>query len=851
MPNEPPDPGQARTVDGLVERLRQLKVFAGDPSFETVKERVNAAWTAAGRPARELAGKTTVVDCFRPGRRRLNIDLVTAVVEALHPDPGYVAQWRQALRVVAGAGQAASQVRVQENLPSHEDDFTGRVTEQATLRAALNGAGAGNPPAGGAGAVAVIAGMAGIGKTRLAVQVGRQLGRFDRVLFVDLRGFHPDQPPAEPGAVLDGFLRLLGVSGQQMPHDLAARSAAYRERLAGQRVLVVLDNAASESQVLPLLPGIPDTVALVTSRRTLTGLQTAAHVILGLFSPEEANRVLLQAAPEGPVGSDPQAASRIAERCGHLPLAVGLLAGHIRAKPGWTLTDHADRLDERHQLQRIDTGVELAFDLSYRHLPPAGQRLLRLLAMHPGQQPDLYAAAALADSDLAGAADLVRVLRQNHLLLTSAPGRYALHDLVRSYAAGRSTDEDPPPARRAALTRLLDYYLAAVAAALDVMLPGDKDARPKISPPSTPLPEFTGPDAALAWLDTERPTLVAMAVHAADHGWPDYAALFSRQLYRYLLGSSNSDAMTVHGHARDAARRIGDRLAEAHALRHYAVSFSQLGLFERASEYLEEALALFEAAGDIDGQARVLGNLGLMEDRLGRSSAIDRHKQSLTLFQELGDRGNEARSLLSIGLTEERLGSLPAALERYTRALEVFRAQGDGHGIAAALRDLGGIEVKLGNYEAADEHLAGALSGFRDLGMKDAVAWTLDYVGLLDTARGRYDAAVAAFEQSLQMHRELSDRHGQAWALNAFGEVMLAAGKPGEAVRLHTEAHELAFEIKATDEQARADAGLGRAHHALGDDAEARCRLERALDLYTELGMPDAEGVRAALRELP
>ncbi|GAA1030870.1 tetratricopeptide repeat protein [Virgisporangium ochraceum] len=841
MPSEPPDPGQARTIDGLVERLRQLKVFAGDPSFETVKDRVNGAWTAAGRPAGELAGKTTLVDAIRLGRRRLNIDLVTAVVEALHPDPGYVAQWRQALRVVAGSGQAASQVRVQENLPSHEDGFTGRDSEQETLRAALSGA---------ADPVAVIAGMAGVGKTRLAVQLGRLLGPFDRVLFVDLRGFHPDQPPAEPAAVLDGFLRLLGLPGQRMPHDLAARSAAYRERLTGQRTLVVLDNAADEKQVLPLLPGSADAVTLVTSRRTLTGLRTAAHVILGVFSPDEAHRVLRGAAPDGPVGADPNAATRIAERCGHLPLALGLIAGHIRAKPGWTLTDHADRLDERHQLRRIDTGVELAFDLSYRHLPPNAQRLLRLLGPHPGQQSDLHAAADLVGTDLAGAANLVGVLRHNHLLLTSAPGRYALHDLVRSYAAGRASDEDPPPDRRAALTRLFDYYLAAAAAALDVMLPGDKDARPRIAPPSTPVPRFDAADAGRRWLDAERPTLVAMAVHAADHGWPDYASLFSRQLFRYLLGSSNSDALVVHGHARDAARRSGDRLAEAAALRHYAVSLSQHGLFEQASENLEAALALFEAAGDIDGQARVLGNLGLMEERLGRPSAIERHKQALTLFQDLGDRGNEARSLLTIGLTEERMGMWPAALERYTRALEVFRAEGDGHGIAAALRDLGGIEVKLGRFDEAEEHLAGALSGFRDLGMKDAVAWTLDWIGGLDAARGRHDEAVKTFEQSLQMHRELSDRHGQAWALNAMGEVMLAAGQPADAVRLHTEAHDLAVEMKASDELARADAGLGRAHHALGDTAEARKRLERALDIFTELSMPDADGVRATLREL-
>jgi tetratricopeptide (TPR) repeat protein len=844
-PVDLPDPGQARTLDGLVERLRQLKVFTGDPSFETVKERVNAAWTAAGRPPGELAGKTTVVDCFRPGRRRLNIDLVTAVVEALHSDPGYVAQWRQALRVVAGSGQAASQVRVLENLPSHEDPFTGRVNELETLRSALSEAHAG---------VAVIAGMAGVGKTRLAVQAGRLLSGerpFDRVLFVDLRGFHPDQPPAEPAAVLDGFLRLLGLPGQQIPHDSAARSAAYRERLAGQRVLVVLDNAADEKQVLPLLPGMADTVTLVTSRRTLTGLRTVAHVMLGVFPADEARRLLLQAAPEGPVGTDPKAANRIAERCGHLPLALGLLAGHIRAKPGWTLTDHADRLDERHELQRIDTGVELAFDLSYRHLPPDAQRLLRLLALHPGQQPDLYAAAALAGTDLDATAELVRVLRHNHLLLTAAPGRYALHDLVRAYAAGRARDEDPPPVRRAALSRLFDYALATVAAALDVWLPVDKDGRPTIPPPSTPVPRFAGSEAARAWLDTERPTLVAMSVYAAEHGWPDFTALLSRQLFRYLLGDGlNSDAMIVHGQARDAARRRGDGEAEATALRHIAVTLSQLGMFEPAREHLEQALVLFKDTGNIDGQARALGNLGLMEERLGRLTAIDRHKHAMALFQELGDRGNEARALLNIGIVEERLGQLSAAAERYARALEMFRAEGDRHGVAAALRDLGGVEVKLGSFEAAEEHLSDALAGFRDLGMRDAVAWSLDSIGTLEAARGRTEAAAERFRQALEKHRQIGDRHGQAWALNALGETVLTVGPAAEALALFAEAHDIAVEIQASDEQARANAGLGRGHHELGDEAEARRRLERALDLFTELEMPDAEEVRATLRKL-
>jgi hypothetical protein len=254
----------------------------------------------------------------------LNTDLVIAVVQALNTDVGYVSQWRQALRVIGGETQAASQVRVQDTLPQDLATFTGRTRELDQLRQALH-----RPQQDGETAViSAIVGMAGVGKTQLAIHAAHTLVRenaFDRVLFVNLRGFHPDptQPPADPAAVLDGFLRLLGVSGQQIPHDLHTRTAAYRDRLAGTHTLVVLDNAADVQQVRPLLPATPGCLTLVTSRRHLTGLQTTIHLAVDVFTPEEAMEFLSFAAPEIAVGADPHAAARIAERCGHLPLALG------------------------------------------------------------------------------------------------------------------------------------------------------------------------------------------------------------------------------------------------------------------------------------------------------------------------------------------------------------------------------------------------------------------------------------------------------------------------------------------------------------------------------------------------
>jgi tetratricopeptide (TPR) repeat protein len=844
-----PDPGAASTLDGLVERLRLLKVWAGDPSYESIKDRVNAEWAEAGRPAAELARKTTVVDCFRSGRRRLNADLVVAVVRALHPDVGYVSQWRQALRVVGGETQAAAQVQVQDTLPQRLAEFTGRTVELGRLREELRAGGE-------AVVVAAIEGMAGVGKTQLAIHAGHLLASedpFDRVLFVNLRGFHPDpaQPPADPAAVLDGFLRLLGVPGQQIPHGLDARAAAYRDRLAGTRALVVLDNAADDDQVGPLLPATPGCVTLITSRRSLTALPSATHLTVDVFTPDEALAFLAWAAPDAPAGRDPRAPARIVQRCGYLPLALGLVAGHIRGKPGWTLTDHADRLDERHRDRRLDTGVELALDLSYQHLPAGQRRLLRLAALHPGQDLDAYAAAALCDTDLATAQADLRHLCQDHLLQETAQGRYTFHDLIRAYATARAGDEDPPPERRAALTRLFDHYLATAAAAMDTLFPAEAHRRPRIAPPVTPAPALSDPDAARGWLDTERPTLVAIAAHAATHGWPSHTTRLSSTLFRYLGGGYNADALIIHGHARDAARHTDDPAGHAHALTNLGTAHVHLGRFGAAAEHFQQALPLHRQAGDRTGQARALTNLGIVEARLSRyRSAADQHEQALALYRQAGDRTGEARALGNLGFVEGRLGRYGPAAARYAEALALFRQAGDRTGEASSLGNLGDVEVRLGRFGPAAEHIGQALALYRQRSDRDGEAWTLDSLGILHTHLDQPDQATEHHQQALAIFRETGGRDGETYALNGLGEAAHAAGRAADAVTHHTAAHTIATDLGALDQQARAHAGLGHARHALGDRAHAREHNGQALALYTDLGMPQADRIRAQLAAL-
>jgi tetratricopeptide (TPR) repeat protein len=838
-----PDPGRARTLDELSEALRSLKIWAGDPSYEWITGRINDAWRAAGRPAGELTKRPTVVDCFKPGRRRLNTDLVIAIVQALHPDVGYVTQWRQALRVIGGETRAAAQVRVQDTLPQDPAGFTGRTAELDQLRQALR-YGTVN---GGAVVISAIEGMAGVGKTRLAIHAGHLLTRekpFDRVLFVNLRGFHPDpaQPPADPAAVLDGFLRLLGVPGQQIPHDPRVRATTYRGLLAGTRTLVVLDNAADADQVRPLLPESPGCLVLVTSRRSLTGLDPATRLAVDVFTADEALEFLTRAAPHVPLGDDPDAAARIAERCGYLPLALGLVAGHMRAKPDWTLTDHADWLDERHHDRRLDTGVELALDLSYQHLPADRRRLLRLLALHPGLDFDAYAAAALADTDLDTAAHHLDHLCGDHLLQQGTPGRYTFHDLVRAYATSRAKDEDPPPERRNVQTRLFDHYLATTAAAMNTLHPAGAHQRPRIPAPATPAPALTDPDTARAWLDTERPTLVAIAAYTATHGWPAHTTRLSTTLHRYLDGGHHTAALAIHSHARHAAQHTGDPAGQAHALTGLGTAHVQLGRYGPAAEHLQQALHLYRQADDRTGQARTLNNLGNVEARLGHyQPAIDHHRQAQALYRQAHDRTGEAYALTSLGLVETQLGHHQPAIDHHRQALTLFRQAHDRTGEARALNGLGDIAVRLGRYRPAADHLQQALSLFRQLGDRAGEAWTLDSLGVLHHRLGQPAHAIRHYQRALALFREAGERDGEAYALNGLGEAAHAAGRPTDAITHHTRAHTIAADIGDRYQQARAHTGLGHAHHTLNHPAPARRHYEHALALYFDLGVPQAD----------
>ncbi|GHJ15969.1 MULTISPECIES: ATP-binding protein [unclassified Micromonospora] len=839
---DPPDPGGAASLDELIQRLRSLKVRSGNPSYETITARVNAAWKAQGRPTSEWAGRTTVVDCFRPGRRRLNADLVTAVVEAMHPDAGYVTQWRQALQVLAEAGQAGAQVRVQGELPPQQPGFVGRTAELRWIGQALRRGAAGD----GAAGICTIAGMAGIGKTQLALRAGHRLvkkGGVERVLSVNLRGFHPEsaQPPADPAAVLDGFLRLLGLPSQRIPHGLGARADAYRRLLAGTRTLVLLDNAADDDQVVPLLPATPGCPVLITSRSRLTALRPSLELDLEVLSEDESIALLTGAAPRVAVGPDPDAAARIARRCGHLPLALGLVGAQLRETSGWTLTDHADRLDEHRHHRRPDLAVALALDVSYERLPADARRLLRFAALHPGQDVDAYAGAALTSSDLGAAQARLQLLARDHLLEPGVRGAYTMHDLVRAYAAERAGDVDPPGARRAALTRLFDFYLAVAAAAMDILSPAEKYRRPAVDPPGTPMPDLADPDRARAWLDAERPNLVAVCRHAAAHGWPAHSSRLASTLFQYLAGGYLEDALIVHGQAHRATHRTGDRAAVAGALTNLGVTHFQRGDAPAASRALMRALRGYRHLADPAGEARVLVNLGAIKALQGRNLPAVRHyTRALALFEQAGHRPGTAHALTSLGTVESTTGRGASAVTHVRRALSLYREIGDRIGEAWALSTLGEVEGRAGQIERAVSHLKQALESYQRLSDRTGTGWALYYLG-------EYEKGTSHYRRALEAFRAEGDRRGEACVLNGLGEAALAVEDVRAALRHHSVALAITMDTGDRAQRARAHLGLGRANQALGDTVPAREHIEQALILFTDLQMPEAREIRTAL----
>jgi tetratricopeptide (TPR) repeat protein len=761
-----------------------------------------------------------------------------------------------ALDLPSGAGPGTAVVSATEvpyELPPDVDAFIGRDVELAELDKVLASTaqpatpGPDNAGAARAGVICVVSGTAGVGKTALAVHSAyRNQERFpDGVLYVNLRGYDPGKP-LPPQDALAGFLRALGMKGQDIPPGLEERSNRYRTLTRKRRMLVLLDNAGSPAQVRPLLPGSNSVITVVTSRDALAGLVArdgAQRLALGLL-PAAGAAGLLRALIGAPAKADPVATEALVTLCARLPLALRVaaelavsrsdvplaaLAAELAAMPG-----PVELLDAGGD---PDSAVATVFSWSYQHLDAAAGRMFRLLGLHPGPDWDQHAAAALAATGPERAGQLLGVLARAHLIQAAGPGRYGMHDLLRGYAAGLAAACDSDQARQDALTGLFDYYLAACSAAMNTLAPAERHHRPAAVPASAAVPAFSDRAEAVAWLDAELPALTVAAAHTATHGWPGHTTRLAATLYRYLSGGHDPEGMAIHTHALEAARRLGDRAARAAELSRLAQLCNRHGSHQQAAVYARQSLALARAAGDRAAEAKALGTLALTCYVQGHYRAgVTRYRQAIAAYQDLGDRAGEVTSLGNLGLLYCQLGRYQQAAELQEQALALYEQLEDPYGTAYALNGLAETCFRQGCYQRATNLREQALTRAGDLGDQVLEADARAGLGAICHRQGRYDQATSHHQQALTLFEQTGVRIGQATALNGAGETLLAIGQPGPAHDSHTLALGLARQAGDTWEQARALARLADVCRRRGDHAQAAGYDAHALRIYRSIG---------------
>ncbi|MGW5234776.1 AfsR/SARP family transcriptional regulator [Streptomyces nodosus] len=612
--------------------------------------------------------------------------------------------------------------------------------------------------------ISAIGGMVGIGKTTLAVHWAHQAAdRFpDGQLYVDLRGFHPTGTIMSPGEAIGTFLEAFGVPTHRIPAGLDAQTALYRSLLADRRVLIVLDNARDSEHVRPLLPGAPGCLVIVTSRNQLHGLVVAegAHSLtLDVLSEADALEFLSRRLGAGRIADEPRAVTEIIALCEHLPLALAIVAARAAVNPAFSLAAVAAELRESQGSLDAFTAeapvadARCAFSWSYNLLTPAAARMFRLLALHPGRECSLAAAASLAGRRPGQVRPALAELVRAHLISEPRPGHFSCHELLRAYGLELGEDQDTAEELYTARCRMLDHYLHSAHAA-DTVLAPSRD-RIELSPRQAGVTtaSFADQTGATDWLDGNLSAMLAAVELDARRGSGRHSWQLAVTLELYLDRNGRwQEQLTAQTTAAATARRLGDTRGQAHAHRALGFVTGRLERWDEADENLSRSLELFGDIGDTVGQARVHRYFALLANRRSdHGRALDHYGSAHALYRSAGHRSGEASVFNEIGWTYILLGQYGEALEECGRSLEAHRAIGDRNGEAAAWDSLGYAHHHLREHDRALECYEHALALYRVI--KDAYleADTLTHIGDAHHAAGRPVEAALAWRQGLEI----------------------------------------------------------------------------------------------------
>ncbi len=651
-------------------------------------------------------------------------------------------------------------------LPADIVDFTGRDLHVQQVCDLLSPSGDEDNP--GALPVALVAGAGGLGKTTLAIHAAHRLRSQypDGQLYVDLQG--ATGQPLTPAEVLARFLRDLGVDGAQIPASPEERAAQYRTRLNGRRMLILLDSARDAAQVRPLLPGTATCAVIVTSRSRLPDLVGGGLVHLEVLDDAEALTMFSRIVGAPRAAAEPDATAEVLVACAGLPLAIRICAARLAARRSWSIQSLAARLHDEHrrldELKVGDLAVRASFEVSFASLPdaiPPGHlspaHALRMLGLWQGATISLAAAAALLGEPETEVEDTLEFLVDAHLLESPGPDCYGFHDLVRVYAVERALAEEREPARQEAVYRLIAWYLHTASAA-DAMVTPQRDRVPiEMVPSDHPPLSFRDVGTALKWAERERMNLVAVTEQAARYGFHDAA---------------------------------------------WRVPVAVLGCFDTLccrTEWVSSHLVALEStrrAGDRQGEAWVLNNLGLVHEQMEQGEAIGFYEEALTIRQEIGDRRGEAQTANNLANAHLQSGRGAEALDPANRALVLQREVGHRYGEGVALNNLGETYLALEDWDQAIDWLGQARALFAELGTRHGEGYALHNLGQAFLGLSRLDEALRNFQDALAIRQASGERHVQAVTLLYLGRTQARLGRYADAERSWTEASAIFDELE-------------------------------------------------------
>jgi DNA-binding SARP family transcriptional activator/tetratricopeptide (TPR) repeat protein len=853
-------------ADHLRERLcadlEELRIHAVEESVavrlkrgrhhEVVAELANLT---IAHPTRERVAELHMTALHRAGRTAEALGVYqrvrTHLVEQLGIEPG-VALARLHQTIVRGQPSEPEAAAISDErqtapsgvrprcLPRDVNDFTGRDSVMARLLEAIP------QRLETKSAILAINGMPGVGKTTLAVRLAHRVADHypDGQLAIDLHG-HSKQEPANVADALDALLRQLGVVGDQIPDQLDDRIAMWRSQLAGRRILLLLDNAATSDQLGPLLPTSGGCLALITSRRRLVGLDGVRTFPLELLTTDEGVRLLLRVAGDR-VAEDATQAEDVVRRCGHLALAIRLAGARLAHRPSWTVADLARHLNQS-QLGLLEITAEgrtvlAAFALSYEYLSQHAQRMFRLLGLHPGPAIDLSAAASLSDLDLAQADNVLTELVDAHLLQEPAAGRYRLHDLLKDYAFRLAKTTESNEETRSALERLLEYYLHASVKASHAVEAFRSATDYALGPPPPHVPHEYTVETATRWYEAERQNLMATIRYAAENEWHSYAWRLTRACWRFLYRNGyNNDCIAACQLVLQSARRAGDPVAEGLAHNYLAAAHHHLGHLNQALDHIDQAISIRSRLDDQIIWSTSLENRGILLLHYGRySEATESFRAAMHIRIDakapptlIGD------SYINMGNVSVLRGDYETAQNYYDQYLVIATESNADALLGAAYAHLGGLALRRRQYAYAVELLerAAELRQLRAATDPDALVEQVCDLGSAYRGNGQRREALLSHRQALELAEDSGVLYGECDVRIELGVTLHVTGEDEEALDHLRRALDIAERLQIAPQRARALDELATVLAAT-EPHQAQELRSRADEIYQELGLP-------------